>query len=441
MSDQLARYPEYNQIIQAVLKADALLSGQKEVLELLAKRAPLFQVLHRLVSIVEEQYDGTFCSILLVDSVNKTFKAGVRVEYEKNYSEEETGVSILPPYMGPCCMASHLHEPVLVADIANDARWQAPWREWALSNDLQSCRSQPIYSSTGEVLGTFAMYHKKYADPTSANLYQIEVTSHIAGIAIERKLIEQAELLKIEDERRLNAELTQAIQMRDEFLSIASHELSSPLALLKMQTELHKEMLEEGELTHDDMVQLFDNHATRLDKVIAAVRTMLDSSSASAGKLELNYHNFDLNELLNDVVQRLKPLVEKSGTHIQLQANTPILGQWDQFKIEQVLTNLITNSIKYGDHKPIHISLSTEQGIALLEVQDQGIGIAPEDHGKIFERFERVVPTGNKASGLGLGLHIVKEIVVAHQGTIHVKSDIGAGSKFTVELPLQATLM
>ena len=189
------------------------------------------------------------------------------------------------------------------------------------------------------------------------------------------------------------------------------------------------------------MVQLFDNHAARLDKVIAAVRTMLDSSSASAGKLELNYHDFDLSELLNDVVQRLKPLVEKSGTHIQLQANTPILGQWDQFKIEQVLTNLITNSIKYGDHKPIHISLSTEQGIALLEVQDQGIGIAPEDHGKIFERFERVVPTGNKASGLGLGLHIVKEIVVAHQGTIHVESDIGAGSKFTVELPLQATLM
>ena len=151
MSDQLARYPEYNQIIQAVLKADALLSGQKEVLELLAKKAPLFQILHRLVSIVEEQYDGTFCSILLVDSINKTFKAGVRVEYEKNYSEEETGVSILPPYMGPCCMASHLHEPVLVADIAHDARWQAPWRDWALSNDLQSYRSQPIFSSTGEV--------------------------------------------------------------------------------------------------------------------------------------------------------------------------------------------------------------------------------------------------------------------------------------------------
>ena len=441
MSDQLARYPEYNQIIQAVLKADALLSGQKEVLELLAKRAPLFQVLHRLVSIVEEQYDGTFCSILLVDNVNKTFKAGVRVEYEKNYSEEETGVSILPPYMGPCCMASHLHEPVLVADIANDARWQAPWRDWALSNDLQSCRSQPIFSSTGEVLGTFAMYHKKHADPTSANLYQIEVTSHIAGIAIERKLIEQAELLKIEEERRLNAELTQAIKMRDEFLSIASHELSSPLALLKMQTELHKEMLEEGELTHDDMVQLFDNHAARLDKVIAAVRTMLDSSSASVGKLELNYHDFDLADLLKDVVQRLKPLVEKSGTHIQLQADTPIFGQWDQFKIEQVFTNLITNSIKYGDQKPINITLTSDQGIAHLEVQDQGIGIAPEDHSKIFERFERVVPTGNKASGLGLGLHIVREIVVAHQGTIGVNSELGMGSKFTVELPTHAMAM
>lgn len=88
-----------------------------------------------------------------------------------------------------------------------------------------------------------------------------------------------------------------------------------------------------------------------------------------------------------------------------------------------------------------HLTLNRARRIALLEVQDQGIGIAPEDHGKIFERFERVVPTGNKASGLGLGLHIVKEIVVAHQGTIHVESDIGTGSKFTVELPLQATLM
>ena len=97
MSDQLARYPEYNQIIQAVLKADALLSGQKEVLELLAKRAPLFQVLHRLVSIVEEQYDGTFCSILLVDNVNKTFKAGVRVEYEKTTAKKKQAFRFCHP--------------------------------------------------------------------------------------------------------------------------------------------------------------------------------------------------------------------------------------------------------------------------------------------------------------------------------------------------------
>mgnify|MGYP003598623965 CR=1 FL=1 len=92
----------------------------------------------------------------------------------------------------------------------------------------------------------------------------------------------------------------------------------------------------------------------------------------------------------------------------------------------------LANGIKYGDHKPINITLTSDQGIAHLEVQDQGIGIAPEDHSKIFERFERVVPTGNKASGLGLGLHIVREIVVAHQGTIGVNSELGMGSKFTV---------
>lgn len=440
MPDRLARYPEYNQIIQAVLKADALLSGQKEVLELLAKRAPLFEVLHRLVSIVEEQYDGTFCSILLVDNVQNTFKAGVRVEYEKNYCEEETGVSILPPYMGPCCMAAHLHEPVLVNDIANDPRWQSPWRDWALSNNLQSCRSQPIFSSTGEVLGTFAMYHKRHADPTSANLYQIEVTSHIAGIAIERKLIEQAELLKMEEQRRLNEELTQAIHMRDEFLTIASHELSSPLALLRMQTELHKEMLEEGDdMSREELIKLFENHANRIDRVIASVRTMLDLSNVSAGRLELRCHQFDLRELLQDVVQRLRPMVTQANTTIHLDAEEPILGNWDQFKIEQVFTNLITNSIKYGNHQPIGIELLAHAGSARLVVSDNGIGIAPQDHDKIFQRYERVVPQGTKASGLGLGLHIVKEIVTAHQGHIGVESDVGQGSRFIVDLPLNSS--
>lgn len=437
MSNVLARYPEYNQIIQSVLKADALLSGQKEVLELLAKRAPLFQILHRLVSIVEEQYEGTFCSILLVDNVQKTFKAGVRVEYEKNYCEEETGVSILPPYMGPCCMASNLREPVLVTDIATDPRWQAPWRDWALSNDLQSCRSQPIFASTGEVLGTFAMYHKKHADPTSANLYQIEVTSHIAGIAIERKIIEQTELQKVEEQRRLNDELTKAVKLRDEFLSIASHELNSPLSLLKMQTELNKEMLEEGELSKEEILTLFDSHANRIDKVIASVRTMLDLSSVSSGKMELRCENFKLNDVLNDVASRLLPLVKQAKTELHVDANEDIEVYLDQFKIEQVFTNLITNSIKYGDHKPINVKLSTQNDKAVFEVMDQGIGIAPEDHEKIFQRYERVVPKGTKASGLGLGLHIVKEIINAHGGDIRVESDIGKGSHFIVDLPLR----
>lgn len=439
MPNLLARYPEYNQIIQSVLKADALLSGQKEVLELLAKRAPLFQVLHRLVSIVEEQYEGTFCSILLVDNVQKTFKAGVRVEYEKNYCEEETGVSILPPYMGPCCMASHLHEPVLVSDIENDDRWQAPWRDWALSNDLQSCRSQPILASTGEVLGTFAMYHKKHVDPTSANLYQIEVTSHIAGIAIERKLIEQEELIKAEQARLLNEELTQSIHMRDEFLSIASHELSSPLALLKMQTEINKEMLQEGELSQEDILKLLDNHAMRIDKVIAAVRQMLDSSNVANGKLQLRRHHFNLAEVLRDVSERLQPLVKEAQTSLNLHSNTEVMGYWDQFKLEQVCTNLITNALKYGDNHPINIHLNVKDDLARLEVQDQGNGIAASDHEKVFKRYERVVSPNSKKSGLGLGLHIVKEIVQAHQGKVWVESDIGQGARFIVELPIEAS--
>lgn len=113
-------------------------------------------------------------------------------------------------------------------------------------------------------------------------------------------------------------------------------------------------------------------------------------------------------------------------------------GNWDKGKIEQVIINLLTNAIKYGEGKPVHVSVKSFNGGAELEVEDEGMGIPADKHKKIFERFERAV-SANTVSGLGLGLFIVKEIILAHDGHISVESEVGLGSCFKVFLPYSAT--
>lgn len=186
----LPQLPEYQQIVRSVMRADALLTGHRRILELMAQRAPLFNVLHELVSFLESQYDGLLCSILIIDHDTQTFKVGVEACESKNYSLEASGVTILPPYGGPCCMSSHTGERVVSEHIASDDRWLDSWKAWAVGQGLRSCRSQPIVSSTGKVLGAFAMYHKESSDPAAENFYQLELATLVAGIAIERKQIE-----------------------------------------------------------------------------------------------------------------------------------------------------------------------------------------------------------------------------------------------------------
>jgi signal transduction histidine kinase len=139
--------------------------------------------------------------------------------------------------------------------------------------------------------------------------------------------------------------------------------------------------------------------------------------------------------MVKDVAERLMPQVHAAGCELRLEIGAPIQGRWDRFRIDQVVTNLITNAVKYGERKPIRIIVEKVAGEARLIVADQGMGIAPEHHGRIFERFERAVE-GTAISGLGLGLYITRQIIEAHGGSIRVESAIGKGATFIVSLPL-----
>lgn len=430
-----ATFPEYQQIIKSVMRADALLAGHRKILELMAQRAPLFNVLHELVSFLESQYEGLLCSILIVDGQTQTFKVGVNACDTKNFSLEASGVSILPPYVGPCCMSSHRGERVVTEDIATDARWQDPWKTWALTNGLKSCRSQPIVSSAGKVLGAFAMYHKQFSDPAADNFYQLELATLIAGIAIERKLIESEELEQIRGQKRLNDDLSHALDLRDEFLSLASHELRNPIHTLQLQNHICQEQLDADELDAPKLRRLLQLGDAQLKRLTRHVETMLDASRFQPGKMVLRREPFDLTRLIEEHCEGLRQQVERAHCTLELHLPDSAIGIWDPFRIGQVVTNLIDNAIKYAPRSAITVTLDESTELARFSVKDSGMGIDPSHKDKIFERYERASQAGSRTSGLGLGLYIVKEIVEAHHGTIELKSAMGSGAEFIVCLP------
>ncbi|WP_437893687.1 AAA family ATPase [Sorangium sp. So ce124] len=240
------------------------------------------------------------------------------------------------------------------------------------------------------------------------------------------------------DNSRLFAEAQQAIERRDEFLLVASHELKTPLTSLKMQAHLLARLLprlQRGEVAPeriDAALQLLDRQIARLAHL---VNELLDVTRLNAGQLTLARAPVDLAALAREVVERMHQQLADARCRTRLELDEPVIGHWDPSRMEQVLINLLSNAIKYGAGGLIHVIVRREGARAVLVVRDHGMGIAEADQARIFERFERAVSVRN-FGGLGLGLYIVRWIVTSHGGTIRVESKPGAGATFIVELPL-----
>ncbi|WP_437275189.1 AAA family ATPase [Sorangium sp. So ce375] len=242
------------------------------------------------------------------------------------------------------------------------------------------------------------------------------------------------------DSARLFAEAQAAIERRDEFLLVASHELKTPLTSLKMQAHLLARLLprlQRAEVAPeriDAAIRLLDRQIARLAHL---VNELLDVTRMNAGRLTLSRAPVDLAALTREAVERMRQQLADARCRPQIELEGPVVGDWDASRMEQVLINLLSNAIKYGARAPIHVSVRAEPERALLIVRDHGMGIAEADQARIFERFERAVSVSN-FGGLGLGLYIVRWIVTSHGGTIRVESKPGAGATFIVELPLRA---
>lgn len=237
-------------------------------------------------------------------------------------------------------------------------------------------------------------------------------------------------------ELRLTQEaLQESVRARDEFLSIASHELKTPLTSLKLQHQVMIKSLSKSTSPFEERIvsvaRQTDKQISKLDRLID---DMLDVSRISAGKLFINREWFEIIDFVNEITERMK--VHFPDIHFpDITLGNKIQVHWDKLRIEQVLVNLLTNAIRYGNKKPITVKVSELNGTVNVSVIDNGIGIAENAREKIFSRFERAV-SANEVSGLGLGLFITKQIVTAHEGTVRVESELGEGSTFIVEIPI-----
>ncbi|MFP2963648.1 CHASE domain-containing protein [Myxococcus sp. 1LA] len=239
-----------------------------------------------------------------------------------------------------------------------------------------------------------------------------------------------------EEQQRLTGEARAAVQVRDDFLSIAAHELRTPLTNLKLQLQLlYRQLRGEGPVDAEKLAQRVQSSERQTSRLANLVDSLLDVSRLARGRLELDLEPVDLDELVREAVRRFESEAQAAGATVTVVSPGPVTGRWDRLRLEQVLTNLLSNALKYGQGAPVDVRLRADGTHATLEVEDHGIGLPPEDALRIFGRFERAV-SSRHYGGLGLGLFITHQLVEALGGRISVASTLGQGATFTVVLPL-----
>ncbi len=242
-------------------------------------------------------------------------------------------------------------------------------------------------------------------------------------------------LVDITEQRRLEGELTEAVRLRDEFLAIASHELRTPLTALQIQVQTLAHGRKSG--PQDERLQgRLLRAEVSVARMVQLVNDLLDVSRITAGQLALDLEEVELCQLVQEVVERLGPDIQRSGSELSVVLPGEVRGHWDRRRLDQVVCNLLTNALKYGGGKPVELKVELSDTEARLRVTDHGIGVAPEEQERIFRRFERAV-SDRHFGGFGLGLWIVTQVLEAMDGSIRVESQVGEGAMFEARLPLR----
>jgi two-component system OmpR family sensor kinase len=240
--------------------------------------------------------------------------------------------------------------------------------------------------------------------------------------------------LDLTDERDLMIErLREAVAARDDFLAVATHELRSPLTAIQARIELLRRAERNG--NHQQIAAQLEPLASVLDQFMKRTELLLNTAQLNAGKLRLELSRFDLSRVITEVLDGHGALLKRCGSGLSANIEPDVIVWLDAFAATGIMENLLSNAIKYGQGKPIEVTLKSLEDKVLIAVRDHGNGIAAADTERIFERFERAVAPRPRP-GFGIGLWVSRNLVQAMGGSIDVMSTTGAGSVFTVTLPI-----
>ncbi len=269
-----------------------------------------------------------------------------------------------------------------------------------------------------------------WASVVIAPLYDQHGT-HIGFSKITRDMSER---VRSEQERIALAHAEEALRLRDEFFSIAAHELRTPLVALQLQIDSLRLQTPE---TQPKQISKLDRAARNVQRMSELISSLLDVARIAKGELNLSLKRVDLGSVVDEVVDRLEETAAAAGCKVAASIEQGIVGDWDPLRVGQLVANLLANAFKYAKGSPVDVSLARDGDEVVMRVEDRGRGIAPEYLETVFNRFERA---GTRdATGMGLGLWVAREIAIAHGGTIYAANREGGGATIEARLPVRAS--
>ena len=411
-------------------RAEALRDGESRILEMIARDAPLEKILEQLVLVMEAQFAGLLCSVLLLDEDGQHARHGAAPSLPKSYSNAIDGICI-GPKAGSCGTAMYRREPVVVTDILQDPLWE-PYRAVAEPYGLRACWSTPILTHSGKALGSFAMYYREPRSPNPSETRALELATHLAGIAIERRLARE-ERERLREAQADLAHINRVTTMGELTASLA-HEVNQPIAAAATDANtclrwLARDQpdLEEARGAASRVVK----DAARAAEIMSRIRSLF--------KKEISQRELvDVNDIIRGMIELLRSEASRYSISMrtELSEDLPqIMG--DRVQLQQVTMNLIINSIDAmknveGTREIAITSERVENEQLQVSVSDTGIGLPSQRADQIFNAFFTTKPHGT-----GMGLRISRSIIESHGGRLWAANNSPRGACFAFVLPTQ----
>ena len=402
-------------------RQELLQQGQTRVLELLYRNHSLEEVCTAVVESIEGVEEGLLCSILRLNATSGTLHKVAAPNLPDFYNDAIDGMQI-GEGVGSCGAAAFYKKRVVVADILNHPYWSRA-RRLIEKTALRSCWSQPILNNDGKVLGTFAIYYTEPREPGPFELELITSAADLTALAISHKQAMSA--------------LQKSDQLKSEFISIAAHELSTPLSIIMGYAEILRHAQELGISHADKRNEYLDIIIEKTALLSRISNDLFDISKIESGScLGLQKEPTPIRKALANVVDHFEHNAPQHVFSLRMDDDFPETVTIDEGRIVQVLDNLLSNAVKYSPKGGlVELAASAKSNKLHISVVDHGVGMSVDQLEQIFDKFYRANAGDNTVQGLGLGMSIVKEIVEAHGGEINVKSTPGEGTHVHFTVP------